>query len=94
MNGAQHDIDISDQTPTESPGGAIRRLAEHLRDLCPAFDRCAGLYETASRADRPMVLEGLIDIGTQARDRFDQMIGVLRDQFEMESVFRGRDAKP
>jgi len=90
VTGRPDEYTFDDVTPTESPGGAIRRLSGHLRDLCPAFDRCAGVLETVARDDRPVVLEGLIDIATQARDRFDQAIEVLRTQLEMETVFRAR----
>lgn len=85
-----NDADDDEVTPTELPGDAIRRLSKHLGDLCPAFDRCAGLLTTAPRADRPIILAGLIDIATQARDRFDQAVEALKDQLALESVFQGR----
>ncbi len=79
--------EFDDVTPAERPEDAIHRLAGHLSDLCPAFYRCAGLWPTIGRADRPMFFDGLIDIATQARDRFDQAIGELKRQRGLERVF-------
>ena len=83
-------METDDLTPAERPEEAIHRLAKHLGDLCPAFYRCAGLWPTIGLADRPLFLEGLIDIAAQARDRFDQAIVALKEQRDLEAVFHSR----
>lgn len=81
---------LDDITPVDSPSASIVRFAEHLYSLCEAFRGVAPLLEAARRADRPFVLEKLVDICADGEGAFRDCGAALAEQLALELVFRPR----
>lgn len=83
--------DTDDTTPADPPGAAISRFAEHQYDLCAALHNVGPRLDDAPRDVRIFILDNLIAIVGDVVDGFTDSLRQLKEQREMEMIFRRRD---
>lgn len=86
--------DLSDVTPTDNPGAAVRRFTGVVREFCHGFENLSPILDGASEDDLPFLLTQfaalLGDMGTATDKLRDAMIA----QLEVITVFRPRKDPP
>jgi hypothetical protein len=86
--------DFDDTTRADPPGVVLRRLAEHQRALCAAFDQAAGRIDELPARDQLAVL-GLLD---KLCEEWVAAVGDTGQQVKelhaLAAVFRPRSKTP
>jgi len=81
---------FDDVTPADPPGVTLRRLAEHQRALCAAFDTAADRIGRLPAGQQLDVLGLLYDLCVEWERAVHDTGTQVRELYELAAVFRRR----
>lgn len=87
-------MNLDDLTPADPPSAALRRLAEHQRELCEVFDRVAPRIDALRGRERADILGMLARLCAEGEHAFADAGQAVTALAELEAVFNPRKDRP